>query len=188
MIPMHAPPRIPGYEEAEGVVITTDLRDALEPQAVTELLAGVGLTDADMAIATGAHPRTIRRWKEGSEPNRATADRLDDLRNVVVTMREAGMTDRATVLWLRHRNRELEDHRPLEVLGQDAYEHVRTAARAFAGYEEPPTPPLPDHVRGALRRLEADSEDEPEPQAVPTQVGNGASAARKRRRAALRPV
>lgn len=137
--------------ETEGAVITADLRNALEPRLITELLGHFGLTDADIATATATNPRSVRRWKIATEPTRATAERLDDLRNVVVLMRESeGITDRAIVLWLRQRNRELEDHRPLEVLAHGLYGHVRNAALAFLDRDQPPTPPLPDIVRRAL--------------------------------------
>jgi hypothetical protein len=137
--------------ETQGAVITADLRDALEPRLITDLLGQFGLTDVDVAIATGTNPRSVRRWKLGTEPTRPTAERVDDLRNVVVLMRESeGMTDRAIVLWLRQRNRELEDHRPLEVLAHGLYGHVRNAALAFLDRDQPPTAPLPDMVRQAL--------------------------------------
>jgi hypothetical protein len=110
---------------------------------------------ADRAVAA----RSVRRWKLGTEPTRTTAERLDDLRNVIVLMRDSeGMTDRAIVLWLRQRNRELEDHRPLEVLAHGLYSHVRNAALAFLDRDQPPTPPLPDTVRRALDGKSVDTE------------------------------
>ena len=137
--------------QTEGSVITADLRVALEPRLIAELLGQFGLTDVDLATATGTNPRSVRRWKAATEPARTTAERLDDLRNVVLLMRDSeGMTDRAIVLWLRQRNRELEDHRPLEVLAHGLYSHVRNAALAFLDRDQPPTPPLPDTVSRAL--------------------------------------
>jgi hypothetical protein len=137
--------------EIEGAVITADLRTALEPRLIAQLLGQFGLTDLDIAVATGTNPRSVRRWKNGTEPTRRTAERLDDLRNVVVLMREnEGMTDRAIVLWLRQRNRELDDHRPLEVLAYGLYGHVRNAALAFVDRDQPRTPPLPERVRRSL--------------------------------------
>lgn len=145
--------------ETEGAVITADLRRALEPRLITELLGQFGLTEVDIATATATNPRSVRRWKLGTEPTRTTAARLDDLRNVILLMRESeGMTDRAIVLWLRQRNRELEDHRPLEVLAHGLYSHVRNAARAFLDRDQPPTPPLPDTVRRALDGVDAESQ------------------------------
>jgi hypothetical protein len=144
-------PRTDVQPQPEGAVITADLRDALEPRLITDLLGQFGLTDVDIAAATATNPRSVRRWKHTTEPARTTAERLDDLRNVVVLMRESeGMTDRAIVLWLRQRNRELEDHRPLEVLAHGLYSHVRNAALGFLDRDQPPTPPLPDTVRRAL--------------------------------------
>jgi hypothetical protein len=145
--------------ETEGAVITADLRRALEPKLITELLGHFGLTEVDIATATATNPRSVRRWKLRTEPTRTTAQRLDDLRNVIVLMRESGgMTDRAIVLWLRQRNRELEDHRPLEVLAHGLYSHVRNAALAFLDRDQPPTPPLPDTVRRALDGQSVDTE------------------------------
>ena len=144
--------------KTEGAVITADLRRALEPRLIAELLGQFGLTEVDIAIATATTPRSVRRWKLGTEPARTTAERLDDLRNVIVLMRESeGMTDRAIVLWLRQRNRELEDHRPLEVLAHGLYSHVRNAALAFLDRDQPPTPPLPDTVRRALDGVDTES-------------------------------
>ncbi|MBV9193541.1 MAG: hypothetical protein JO168_05305 [Solirubrobacterales bacterium] len=145
--------------ETRGAVITTDLRRALEPTLITELLGHFGLSELDIATATATNPRSVRRWKLGTEPTRTTAERLDDLRNVIVLMRESeGMSDRAIVLWLRQRNRELEDHRPLEVLAHGLYSHVRNAALGFLDRDHPPTPPLPDTVRRALDGHGVDTE------------------------------
>ncbi len=144
--------------EIEGAVITADLRDALEPRHITELLGQLGLTDIDIGVATGTNPRSVRRWKNSTEPTRATLERLDDLRNVVVLLRESeGMTDRAIVLWLRQRNRELDDQRPLEVLAFGLYGHVRNAALAFLDRDQPRTPPLPEPVRRSLDGLLAET-------------------------------
>lgn len=162
--------------KTEGAVISADLRRALEPRLITELLGQFGLTDLDIATATATNPRSVRRWKLGTEPTRTTAERLDDLRNVIVLMRDSeGMTDRAIILWLRQRNRELEDHRPLEVLAHGLYSHVRNAALAFLDRDQPPTPPLPDAVRRAL-----------DGQSVDTQTPSGDT--RSRRRTRPRPL
>jgi hypothetical protein len=175
------PPKTEGAvitAETEGAVIATDLRRALEPRLIAELLGQFGLTEVDIATATATSPRSVRRWKLGTEPTRTTAERLDDLRNVVVLMRESeGMTDRAIVLWLRQRNRELEDHRPLEVLAHGLYSHVRNAALAFLDRDQPPTPPLPDTVRRALNGQTVDTD----PQTPPSNN-------RPRRRTRTRPL
>ena len=48
-------------ETAQGAVITADLRAALEPRLITDLLGQFGLSDLDIAIATATNPRTVRR-------------------------------------------------------------------------------------------------------------------------------
>jgi hypothetical protein len=174
---MNAPRReVP--PKTEGAVITADLRRALEPRLIAELLGQFGLTEVDIGTATATNPRSVRRWKVGTEPTRTTAERLDDLRNVIVLMRDTeGMTDRAIALWLRQRNRELEDHRPLEILAHGLYNHVRNAALAFLDRDQPPTPPLPDTVRRALDGQSVDTEPQ-------TPSGDN----RSRRRPRTRPL
>ena len=116
---------------------TFDLHTAVDPRHAIEALSAFGFTEQDLAEATGAHTRTVRRWKSaeaGHEPTHK-ARQIDDLRNLVAGMAASGaMTNRAIVFWTRSRNRWLTDRRPLDVLasGEDqAYERVRAAAELF---------------------------------------------------------
>jgi len=113
------------------------LDDAVNPRDAVNALTEFGLSEQDLADATGAHVRTVRRWKSldaGHEPTHH-ARQIDDLRTLVArTARTGAMTERAVGFWLRSRNRWLGDRRPLDVIssGEDVdFERVRAAADLF---------------------------------------------------------
>lgn len=113
------------------------LYDAVDPRDAVIALTKFGLSEQDLADATGAHPRTVRRWKSldaGNEPTHH-ARQIDDLRTLVARIATSpAMTERAVVFWMRSRNRWLGDRRPLDVIssGEDVdFERVRAAADLF---------------------------------------------------------
>lgn len=121
----------------DDVLDVRALDKAVEPRHAVAALSAFGLTEQDLAAATGAHVRTVRRWKAPDaqrEPSHHTRQ-IDDLRTLVARMAATGaMTDRAIVFWLRSRNRWLNDMRPLEVLAKgtdEDFERVRGAADLF---------------------------------------------------------
>jgi Protein of unknown function (DUF2384) len=96
------------------------------------LQASIGLPERDIARLTRTQPRTVRRWLDGSvEPRFDSAERIDELRAIVVVLGEMLDPD-GIVAWLRSRNPNLNFRRPLDVLGdgQD-FEAVLGAAQAL---------------------------------------------------------
>ena len=100
---------------------------------VRYLRGEVGLTEADLADATGASTRTVRRWSNANddaqrEPN--YAQQIDDLHAVVIELRES-LTGRGIRQWLRSRNRYLKGERPIDLLRKGQFQDVYDAAIAF---------------------------------------------------------
>lgn len=96
----------------------------------------LGLTEADVATATGATTRTVRRWlaEDVDEPQARFAARIDDLRVVVDELSDS-LTAKGIRRWLHARNRSLAGARPLDSIGGGDFERVHAAARAFSeGY------------------------------------------------------
>jgi hypothetical protein len=111
-----------------------DLRRALDPNAAVALFSAVGLSDADIALAVGATERSVRRWRAGDQATSPTRYRkqIDDLRAILVVLDETGtLSIDGAVHWLRARNRDLGDNRPLDVLRVGDFEAVRAAALVF---------------------------------------------------------
>lgn len=90
------------------------------------------LTDEELARATGAGVRTIRRLlSEDERPKRTRLEeRIDDLRTIVEILREAYSAE-ATRSWLVARNRLLGFDRPIDRLAGGGFAVVRDAAEAF---------------------------------------------------------
>jgi len=90
------------------------------------------LTDEELARATGAGVRTIRRLlSEEERPKRTRLEeRIDDLRTIAQILREA-YSAAATRSWLMARNRLLGFERPIDRLAGGDFTAVREAAEAF---------------------------------------------------------
>jgi hypothetical protein len=90
------------------------------------------LTDEELARATGAGLRTIRRLlSEDERPKRTRLEeRIDDLRTIVEILREAYSAE-ATRSWLVARNRLLGFDRPIDRLAGGDFTAVLEAAEAF---------------------------------------------------------
>ena len=91
------------------------------------------LTESDLADATGASTRTVRRWLKANlrdvrEPR--FTDQIDDLRMIVEEL-EGSLTAKGIRQWLRARSRYLDGARPIDVLRQGGFDKVREAALAF---------------------------------------------------------
>lgn len=116
-------------------ITTRELRAAINPRRAVGLLSQTGLSDGDIAAAVGATDRSVRRWRAGDESVNPTRywRGIDDLRAIVIFLREDGtLDDEGIGHWLRARNRELDDQRPLEVLRLGGFDRVRDAAERFA--------------------------------------------------------
>jgi hypothetical protein len=105
------------------------LNRAIEASDIVRSLREFGLTQDAIAHATGATARSVRNWQETSAIRPRAAERLHDLREVVLLLSET-LTPRGVGQWLRARNRMLKA-RPLDLLAQGHFEQVRQAAAAY---------------------------------------------------------
>jgi hypothetical protein len=123
------------------------LRQGQNPRQVVSLLHDLGLSYEDIATATGATVRSVRRWGTASDESGSVRywRKIDDLRAIVALLLESrSLEPSAAVHWLRYRNSDLEDERPLELLSQDdMFPYVRAAAVAFLDPLAEPPPQLP---------------------------------------------
>jgi hypothetical protein len=114
-----------------GADVVRQIEQAREPvEAARMAHALLALTAGEIATATGADQRSVRRWwNEDASPTRYRRQ-LDDLRAIAEIL-SATMGEVAIGSWLRARNRYLGYERPLEALGRDEFDKVREAAVAF---------------------------------------------------------
>jgi hypothetical protein len=103
---------------------------AVEAGDVVLRLRDYGLTQASIAKATGATVRSVRNWQETSAIRPQNDERLRDLREIVLLLRET-LTPRGVGQWLNARNRNLGGRRPIEVLSEGRANEVRDAATAY---------------------------------------------------------
>jgi transcriptional regulator with XRE-family HTH domain len=104
-------------------------------ERVRYLRREMGLTERDLATATGASDRTVRRWLGGdTTPQQRHGERLDDLKVIVEELSDS-LTAKGVKQWLHGRNRHLKGDRPIECLAKGDFEAAYNAAQAFSrGY------------------------------------------------------
>lgn len=107
-----------------------NLDRAVEAGDVVLRLRDYGLTQASIARATGATIRTVRNWQETSAIRPRNDERLRELREIVLLLRET-LTPRGVGQWLNARNRLLGRRRPIELLAEGRSKAVRDAANAY---------------------------------------------------------
>ena len=92
-------------------------------------LQAYGLTQTEIARATGVTPRAARKWPAaGLRPK--TRDRLQDLRALVLRLEES-LTPRGVGQWLHARHRLLPGRRAIDVLAEGDAGKVEQAAAAY---------------------------------------------------------
>lgn len=97
-------------------------------------LGALGLSDQDLARATGAARSTVRAWlAERSAPTGERAERLIELAAMVERLERVMVADYIP-LWLRKPIPALDDDKPLDVIGEGEYRRV---ARVISGLEDP---------------------------------------------------
>jgi hypothetical protein len=108
-----------------------EIERAREPAQAARMAHDVlALTAEEIATATGADQRSVRRWwHNGSSPTRYRSQ-LDDLRAIAEILSQT-MHEQAIGSWLRSRNRYLGYDRPLEALGRGEFDKVKEAAFAY---------------------------------------------------------
>jgi hypothetical protein len=105
------------------------LERAVEATEIVRALKPYGVTQTDIAAATGVTDRAVRGWQSsGMRPERD--DRLAELRDIVLLLSES-LTPRGVGQWLHARSRLLGGQRPVELLKVGKVEEVRRAAAAF---------------------------------------------------------
>ena len=93
-----------------------------------------GLSEGDIARATGVAPATARAWLAGTRsPTGERAERLMELSAMVERL--AGVMDRDYIpIWLRKPIPLLDDDKPLDVIAAGEY---RRLSQLIAGLEDP---------------------------------------------------
>jgi hypothetical protein len=96
------------------------LRRAVTADEIVRALADIGLTDRDIARATGASGAGLPGYDE----------RLRDLGGICLLLSDT-LTARGVRQWLNARNRLLENRRPVELIAEGETDRVRLAAASF---------------------------------------------------------
>jgi transcriptional regulator with XRE-family HTH domain len=112
--------------------VVKEIEEAREPAEAARMARRVlALTAGEIATATGADQRTVRRWwrNNGSSPTQYRRQ-LDDLRAIAAILSRS-LKKEAIASWLRSRNRYLRYERPLDALGRGEFDEVREAAYAY---------------------------------------------------------
>jgi transcriptional regulator with XRE-family HTH domain len=110
-----------------------EVTDVLIREAV-RIRDAAGLSDADVARATGAAQSTARAWLNGTRtPTGERAERLIEL-SALVERLERLMEPDYIAVWLRKPVPALDDEKPLDVLGRGDYLRV---ARLISELESP---------------------------------------------------
>ena len=143
------------------------LRRTLNRQSVLIVLRELGLTGDDIATATDADGRTVRRWLDGQEPAKQHDEAVDRLRTAVLyLLQRRAMPVEDISLWLRSRSLELGPdpvlgvRRPLDALREGKLADVIGAADAFIRPAEPLDPLLPERYAAQLLASSPDREDQ----------------------------
>ncbi len=102
----------------------------VEAGDVVRRLRDFGLTQSAIAKATGATVRSVRNWQTTSAIRPRNDERLRDLREIVLILRET-LTEKGVGQWLQARNRTLKSRRPIELLERGEFEAARDAAKAY---------------------------------------------------------
>jgi len=101
-------------------------------ELVRALRTEVGLSQQVIAQACGVSDRAVREWESGARLRQRHDDRLRTLVAVVVELLST-LTPRGVQQWLTARNRELEQERPVEVLGRGDAAAVMGAVGRLVG-------------------------------------------------------
>lgn len=117
------------------------LDGAIAPGRVLNALTAVGINAADLAVATGSHPRTAAAWLEEENPvikKKSHQQRLRELKEVAYFVVKDGTIACQEADWLRDPHRAVDFATPLQLIGEG---HWRKAGRLYAedvGAEVPP--------------------------------------------------
>lgn len=100
---------------------------------VVEDVTRSGITQRELGAAVGASLRSVQNWAAGVNPPRGRkATRLLDIRSIIDLLQDS-YTDEGTDIWLHSRNRNLDMHRPIDLLTDGRIDDVLEQARWVAG-------------------------------------------------------
>jgi hypothetical protein len=109
--------------------VADTLDRAVEASEIVDALKSFGVTQLDVAAVTQVSDRAVRGWRTADiRPDRY--DRLAQLRDLVLLLSDS-LSPRGVGQWLHAKNRVLDGARPVDLLAQDHYAEVRTAAESF---------------------------------------------------------
>jgi ribosome-binding protein aMBF1 (putative translation factor) len=99
---------------------------------VDQVCADFGLSDADIARALEANPRTVDRWRTGETyPQRETRQRLHELLELDRHLRETFDTPEAIKRWLHESSRYLGGLTPADAVRVGRFDRVEAALEAL---------------------------------------------------------
>jgi hypothetical protein len=101
----------------------------VEATDVVHALRQFGLTQAAIALAALASPRSVRNCQRTSPIRPHAEDRLRGLREIALLLQET-LTRRGVGQWFRVRDRLLDGRRPLHALAASETQAVREATAA----------------------------------------------------------
>jgi hypothetical protein len=134
-------------EELHGALYWTDSWISV----VNLLRSEIGLSSADIGRGADVSLATVARWLDSPDdaPVKASG-RLDDLRYVVLSLIQYGMTPRLIRFWLAAKNPQLRCD-PLSAIAAGRFEEVVDVAEAFAAGRSTGSRPRFDALRPAGR-------------------------------------
>ena len=99
---------------------------------IDQVCADFGLSDADLARALEAHPRTVDRWRTGATyPQRETRQRLKELLELDRHLRETFEPAGAIKEWLHSPSRYLGGLTPADAIRVGRFDRVEAALEAL---------------------------------------------------------
>jgi putative toxin-antitoxin system antitoxin component (TIGR02293 family) len=112
------------------------LVDQLERQAAHQTLDAVmqtfNLNTADLGAALQVDRRTIQRYRsEDSLPTRKVRERLAQLREISILLKEVFETSEGAIIWLYTSVPLLEGRRPIDLIRQAKLDTVTTALATY---------------------------------------------------------
>lgn len=101
-------------------------------RAIEQLRGDLGLSTDELAGASGASSRTVKRWLEGeTHPQRGARRRLADLNALHHRLRETFGSPEARRAWLRASNRHLGGLTPADAMRAGRIDRVDAALEAL---------------------------------------------------------
>ncbi|BBX98092.1 hypothetical protein AWC15_22310 [Mycobacterium lacus] len=92
-----------------------------------------GITQAELAKAVGAGPRSVQNWASGhNTPRGRSAAKLLDV-HAIVDLLSDSYTPEGIDIWFHSRNRNLDMRRPIDLLTEGDFDRVLDEAKWVAG-------------------------------------------------------